>query len=124
MNQPDPPAQPPPAPPRAPVTTAPARPVVRLPTWVNVVLVLILLASCSGARDDLRYSEDDLVQRIAATLEDSDRNSQPGASQLAEIEDLCRLMGAVAAKQGVSTSVMDPNAFTRCHELAQEAAGG
>ena len=53
--------------------------------------------------------------------------SQSGSGTLgapasaAEVEDLCRLLGAVAAKQKVPLTVMDPDQSTRCHEVAQEA---
>ncbi len=44
-------ALPPPTPTAMPTAPPgqPSSPIVRLKTWVNVVLVLILLASCSGA---------------------------------------------------------------------------
>src|SRR5689334_2366037 len=40
----------------------------------------------------------------------------------AEVEDLCRLLGAVAGKQKVPLTVMSSEQMTRCHEVAQEAA--
>jgi len=101
----------------------PRRPVVQLPTWVNVVLVLILLASCGGAsdRDDVNESQiaDSVVNRLQ---QDTGSGMSTGPASAAEIEDLCRLLGAVAAKQKVPLTVMDQTELTRCHEVAQEAA--
>ena len=92
----------------------PTPPTVRLPMWVNVVLVLILFASCEGASDANGV--------VSWPQGGSIVDSTGGAASPAEVEDLCRLLGAVAAKQGVPLTVMSSDQQTRCHEVAQEAA--
>jgi hypothetical protein len=83
----------------------PHSPIVRLKTWVNVVLVLILLASCSGASNV------------------SDIVSQTSGSSLAsqdEVTDMCRLLGAVATKQGVDLdTVFAGSPTTQCQDAAR-----
>ena len=72
----------PPAAPAAPPAAAPGPakpPIVRLKTWVNVVLVLILLASCSGASN-----VSDLVVQTG---------DGSGVASQDEVTDLCRLLG-------------------------------
>ncbi len=100
----------PPAPPIAPVVAAPEppkSPIVRLKTWVNVVLVLILLASCSGAS---RIS--DLVIQTG---------DGAGVASQAEVTDLCRLLGAVAAKQAIDLATVFPESgtTTQCQDAAR-----
>ena len=89
-------------------------PLVRLSTWVNVVLVLILFASCAGA--------DNRDQVASWVQNDGTSSSTGGAASSAEVEDLCRMLGAVAAAQGVPLTVLSSDQQTRCHEVAQEAA--
>lgn len=83
-------------------------PLVRLQTWVNVVLVLILLASCSGAGDVTN-----LVVR-------SDDGSSVASQD--DVTDLCRLLGAVAEQQGVDldTVFASSTADTQCQDAARE----
>jgi len=101
---------------RYPPVPAPAAsgkpPIVRLPQWVNVVLVLILLASC-GAAGDRSPSAGEIASQVSTGGQSAD------AASAQEVEDLCRLLGAVAVKQGVDPDkVMSHDALTRCHELA------
>jgi hypothetical protein len=79
----------------------PPGPIMRLPTWVNVVLVLILFASCSAANDSDSFSGD------AATKDD--------------VRDACRLLGAVAEKQGLDVdSVLEgSSSWSACREGLQ-----
>jgi hypothetical protein len=104
----------------APQPEPPKPPIVRLPTWVNVVLVLILLSSCGADRLSAGSVADEVVQRVGTT---GDLSTSGLASQ-DDVIDLCRLLGAVAAKQGVPLTVMNAEVQTRCHEVAQEAANG
>ena len=82
-------------------------PIVRLTTWVNVVLLLILLASCSGASN--------VSDVVVQTGDGSDVASQ------AEVADLCRLLGAVAAKQDIDldTVFTGADATTQCQDAAR-----
>lgn len=108
-----------------PPVPAPSRPpVVRLPLWVNVVLVLILLLSCGAANDDDPYVDSGgIANEVVDTLQSQSGGGAPaGPASSAEVEDLCRLLGAVAAKQKVPLTVMDQDRLTRCHEVALEAA--
>ena len=101
----------------------PQQPVVRLPTWVNVVLVLILLASCSAANDDGPYIDNQMIaNQVVADLESRNGDGLDVPASSAEVADLCRLLGALAAKEKVPLTVMDQDQLTRCHEVAQEAA--
>lgn len=99
-------------------------PIVRLPTWVNVVLILILLASCGAANDSDPYvSSEQIADEVVSRLQSrSGAGSPDGLASSAEVEDLCRLVGAVAAKEKVPLTVMSQDQLTRCHEVAQEAA--
>ncbi len=80
----------------------PPGPVVRLPTWVNIVLVLILLASCGGVGASSSFDAD------AATKDD--------------VRDLCRLLDVVAEKQGVDANAVleGSSAGTACLEGVQQ----
>lgn len=84
----------------------PPGPVVRLPTWVNVVLVLILLASCGAANKDVAFPP------------------LPDQSEIAtrdDVRDLCQLLGAVAEKQGLEPDevVADTGMPSACREGLQ-----
>ena len=99
-----------------PRTAAPAAarrpPIVRLPTWVNVVLVLTLLASCSAAGQ----AGDALNQMIG----EADFGN---AATEAEVREMCRLLGAVAAKQGIDLeATFADGADTICEAAARETA--
>jgi hypothetical protein len=72
---------------------SPPAPIVKLKTWVNVVLVLILLASCSAAGN----VSDIATQTSGAIVTQTSYGSQLASQD--EVTDLCRLLGAVAAKQ-------------------------
>ncbi|WP_140739806.1 hypothetical protein [Pedococcus bigeumensis] len=99
----------------------PKPPIVRLPTWVNVVLVLILLASCGGDRLSAGSVADEVVQRLGTN--GSGDSSYAGVASQDDVIDMCRLLGAVAARQKISPSgVMSPDSVTQCHEAAQQAA--
>ena len=105
----------------------PKPPIVRLPTWVNVVLVLILLVSCGANNDDNRSYPDEsqIANGVVTQLQAQNGWGTPsGPASSAEVEDMCRLLGAVAAKQGVPLTVMNAEESTRCHEVAQEASTG
>jgi hypothetical protein len=100
----------PPGPPTAPPAPAPGPPrppIVRLKTWVNVVLVLILLASCSGASN-----VSDLVVQTG---------DGSGVASQAEVTDMCRLLGAVAAKQDIDLATVFPESgtTTQCQDAAR-----
>jgi hypothetical protein len=116
-------SQPSQQPAQPPVQPTSKPPIVRLPTWVNVVLVLILFASCSAANDDGPYVDGGSVaNEVVNRLQSQDGSGPGGPASAAEVEDLCRLLGAVAAKQKVPLTVMNPDQLTRCREVAQEAA--
>jgi hypothetical protein len=80
----------------------PPGPIVRLPTWVNVVLVLILLASCGGAGAASSFESD------AATKED--------------VRDICRLLGAVAEKQAIDVDAVfeSSGGWSECRGVLQQ----
>ena len=103
--------QPPPKqaaqPPAPPPSSRP--PVVRLQTWVLVVLLLTLFASCSAANSGDTVTEPGDV----------------GAPSLEEVTDLCRLLGAVAQAEGVALdAVFAGSAPGQCQDAARSAAEG
>jgi hypothetical protein len=77
---------------------------VRLPTWVNVVLVLVLFASCAGANNSERLSSDsgqvadEVVQRLGAD------GTAGGLATRDDVRQLCHLLAQVAAKQGLKAA--------------------
>jgi hypothetical protein len=92
----------------------PSRPAIaRLPTWVNVVLVLTLIASCSAAST----AGEAVDQMIGGAEYDS-------VATEAEVRDLCRLLGAVAARQDVDlgATFAGGDTDTMCEAAAREAA--
>ena len=94
---------------------------VRLQTCVKVVLVLILLASCGADRLSAGSVADEVVQRLGTS--GSGDASYAGVASQEDVVDLCRLLGAVAAREKISPAgVMSPGSLTQCHEAAQEAA--
>ena len=99
-------------------------PVVQLPTWVNVVLVLTLIASCGAANDDSPSVDSGrIANQVVDQLQSQGGWGAPdGPASTAEVEDLCRLLGALAAKEGVPLTMMSQDERTRCREVAQEAA--
>lgn len=102
----------------------PRRPVT-LPTWVNVVLVLILLASCGAANDNSSNvpSSSEIANEVTQRLQNGSDGTgiMPASGQ--DVQDLCRLMGAVlkAQKQKVDT-VVGADSATACAEAAREGA--
>ena len=99
----------------------PKPPIVRLQTWANVVLVLILLASCGADRISAGSVADEVVQRLGTS--GSGDVSTSGLASQDDVVDMCRLLGAVAAREDISPSgVMSADSLTQCHEAAQEAA--
>ncbi len=85
-------------------------PVVRLQTWVTIVLLFTLLASCSAAS---RAGD-------AATSIGGISGSEQGASAQ-DVRDLCALIGAVAAAQGVDLdAIATADTDTSCAQAARE----
>jgi len=92
-----------PPPPHGPVGGPP--PAVRLPTWVNVVLVLLLLASCSGNDRSDTVDTSQIADEVVQQLQGDATTDTPGAIATREdVRQLCRLLARVAAKQGVDVS--------------------
>ncbi|GAA4412715.1 hypothetical protein GCM10023168_34820 [Fodinibacter luteus] len=101
-----------PSPPAGATPPAPARPpIVRLPTWVNVVIVLTMLASCSAAS-----TAGEAVDQFVS-------GSSDAAATEADVRDLCRLLGTVAADQDIDLDATFANADpdSLCATAAREA---
>ncbi len=99
----------------------PKPPIVRLQLWANIVLVLILLASCGADRISAGSVADQVAERLGTS--GSGGVSTAGLASQDDVIDMCRLLGAVAAREQISpTGVMSPDSMTQCHEVAQEAA--
>lgn len=85
--------------------------IARLPTWVNVVLVLTLLASCSAAG------------RAGDAVDQMVGGADGNAATEAEVREMCRLLGAVAVKQGIDLeATLADGADTVCEAAARETA--
>lgn len=99
----------------APGITPEAQKPRRLPTWVNVVLVLILLVSCGAAsRDDVDSGS--VATQVVQELR-SDESSNGGVATADDIAQLCRLLAAVATKQGVDAAeVLGDDLGTACDD--------
>ena len=100
----------------------PRRPVT-LPTWVNVVLVLILLVSCGAANDSTPTPPDagEVASQVVQQLQSDGTGIAPASGE--DVQDLCRLMGAVLVgqKQKVD-AVVGADSTTACAEAAREGA--
>ena len=84
----------------------PARPpTVRLATWVNVVLVLILFASCANNSEnqssDSGQVADEVVQRLGG---DGADGTPGGLATRDDVRQMCHLLAQVAAKQGLKAA--------------------
>ncbi len=90
----------------------PPGPIVRLPTWVNIVLLLTLLASCGGANASRSYDSQSVPSQ----------NYDSNAATKDDVRDLCRLLGAVAEKQGIDTNdlLQGSTSGTACVEGIQQ----
>lgn len=114
------PATPPPA---GPPTGPP--PVVRLPTWVNVVLILILLASCGGASNDFTGpSSDEIADTVVERLSGQEATGQVDGLTNGDTLDACRLLGAVLDGQNRKVGdVFDPTDNpSQCQQAAEVGA--
>ena len=94
-----------------------------LPTWVNVVLVLILLVSCGAANDTSPTPPDagEIASQVAQQLQGDGTGVAPASGE--DVQDLCRLMGAVlrSHKQKVDDAV-GADSVSQCAEAARQAA--
>jgi hypothetical protein len=86
---------------------------------VSVVLVLVLFASCSAASDASDAAEN---ARNAA----SSSGQQVGQPDPGEVQAMCRLLGAVARKQGIDIGAVfkDAPSVTGCQDVATAASTG
>ena len=75
---------------------------MRLATWVNVVLVLSLFASCANNSEnqssDIGQVVDEVVQRLGG---DGADGTPGGLATRDDVRQMCHLLGQVAAKQGL-----------------------
>lgn len=91
--------------------------IVRLPWWVNVTLVLTLLASCQAA------SQATDASNAARDAQNQTTTQAQTGSPDAEVEAMCRLLGKLAVKQGIdlNTAFGESAPSTNCHMAAQDA---
>ncbi len=101
-------------------------PVVRLPGWVNVVLVLTLLASCGASNDgshqqvDTSQVADEVVQQLRG---DATTGAGGAIATREDVRQLCALLARVAGKQGVdAAAVVRTEAPSACRDGVAEAA--
>jgi len=115
---------PPSDPPPVPVSPRGGRGPVTLPTWVNVVLVLTLLVSCGANRDTPSSpSSSEVANEVVNRLQDNADASGGGPVLGTDVQDLCRLLGAVldGQKQKVD-DVIGKDVTTQCAEAARQGA--
>ena len=92
-----------------------SRPKVKLSMWVIAVLVLTLFASCSHV-DRSTVDADDVAARVVQELADQ-RSSEVTPE---DVKQLCALLAAVAAKNGLSVSkVLEEDLETSCDDGAR-----
>ena len=108
-----------------PVTVGGGRRPVTLPTWVNVVLILILLGSCNSARETtIGYPQtDDIANQVVSQLRNGPDGSGMAPASGSDVQDLCKLLGAVldGQKQKVD-DVVGTDTSTQCAEAARQGA--
>ncbi len=98
---------------------ASARPKVRLATWVNVVLVLTLLFSCSHV-DRSEVDSDEVARQVAYRLEDTLDDTRSSSLTADDVTQLCRLLAAVAVEQGLKPStILGEDLETACDDGAR-----
>jgi hypothetical protein len=116
----------PPEPQPVPVTLGGTRRPVTLPTWVNVVLILILLGSCNSAREStIGYPQtDEIANQVADRVTNQLRNGTDGSGTVsgADVRDLCTMLGAVLDAQKKKVDDVIPGAATQCADAARQAA--
>lgn len=88
----------------------------RLSTGVIIILLITMFASCSAASSARDAANNSANQPVSDTS---------GLATTEEIQAMCRLLGAVAAKQGtdVTTVFTDNQTGTMCEQAAIEASG-
>jgi hypothetical protein len=90
--------------------------------WVNVVLVLILLASCGADRISAGSVADEVAERLGTS--GSGNVSTSGLASQDDVVDMCRLLGTVLVSGGTSPgrAFSDDGSVSACEQAAQEAA--
>lgn len=94
---------------------SPKSPTLRLPVWVVVALILILFSSCSAANN----------ARNAADAAERATGGSGSVASAEEMQAMCRLLGAVATKEGIDVSTVfadGSSSGTQCQEEALAAA--
>jgi len=107
------------------VTLGGTRRPVTLPTWVNVVLVLTLFVSCGANRDTSSYPQtDEIANQVADRVTNQLRNGTDGSGTVsgADVQDLCKMLGAVLDAQKKKVDDVIPGAATQCADAARQAA--
>ena len=94
--------------------------------WVNVVLVLTLLASCGASNDgshqqvDTSQVADEVVQQLRG---DATTGAGGAIATREDVRQLCALLARVAGKQGVdAAAVVRTEAPSACRDGVAEAA--
>lgn len=97
---------------------APGPAIVRLPWWVNVTLVLTLLAAFQAASQATNASS------AARDAQNQTTTQAQTGSPDSEVQAMCRLLGMLAVKQGIdlNTAFSESTPTTNCHMAAQDAA--
>ena len=104
----------------------PPRSNLHLPTWVVVALVIILFSSCSAASDasDAASNAREAASNSEQLLGNGGQSFTTGGDPT-EVQAMCRLLGAVAVKQGLDLEKVFADggvSGTQCQERAQQAA--
>ena len=94
-------------------------PIVRLQVWLEVLLVIILLATCTvGRGPDANQVADEVTWQLR------DGTDRPAVATTDDITQMCRLLAIIAAKEKVdlsqATTDGDP-ASTACRDGIESA---
>lgn len=96
------------------------RPLVRLPTWVNVVLVLILLGSCGDDARAIRGDSESIADQVVSRLDSPEENA-PGLATRNDVKQVCQLLTVVARQNGLDLSTQLGDIPTACQQGVSEA---
>ena len=100
-------------------TESSTRPTVRLATWVNVVLILTLFAACS-ATNRPQVDSGAVANRVAGQVVGELEESRSTGTTSDDITQLCKLLAAVAVKQGLEVDdVLGEDLGTSCDDGAR-----
>lgn len=88
----------------------------RLSTGIIIILLITMFTSCSAASSARDAANNAANQQVSS-------NDTSGLATSQDVEAMCRLLGAVAAKQGTDVTALfkDSSTGSACEQAATEA---